>query len=92
MNELEVRMRVHALAKDMIDDFMLRNEISATAMVDALNSILVSLYPKAQGEMLRAIDMDAAAKAQQQAKEVNQAEQKPLPRRRKLNNGSKILC
>ena len=79
MNELEVRMRVHALAKDMIDDFMLRNEISATAMVDALNSILVSLYPKVQGEMLRAIDMDAAAKAQKQAQEVNQAEQKVTP-------------
>lgn len=92
MNEFEVRVRVHALAKDMIDDFMLRNEISATAMVDALNSILVSLYPKVQGEMLRAIDMDAAAKAQKQAQEVNQAEQKPLPKRRKLNNGSKILC
>lgn len=84
MNELEVRMRVHALAKDMIDDFMLRNEISATAMVDALNSILVSLYPKAQGEMLRAIDMDAAAKAQQQAQEVNQAEQKATPKEKEV--------
>lgn len=84
MNELEVRMRVHALAKDMIDDFMLRNEISATAMVDALNSILVSLYPKVQGEMLRAIDMDAAAKAQQQAKEVNQAEQKVTPKEKEV--------
>lgn len=84
MNELEVRMRVHALAKDMIDDFMLRNEISATAMVDALNSILVSLYPKVQGEMLRAIDMDAAAKAQQQAQEVNQAEQKTTPKEKEV--------
>lgn len=84
MNELEVRMRVHALAKDMIDDFMLRNEISATAMVDALNSILVSLYPKAQGEMLRAIDMDAAAKVQQQAQEVNQAEQKATPKEKEV--------
>ena len=84
MNELEVRMRVHALAKDMIDDFMLRNEISATAMVDALNSILVSLYPKAQGEMLRAIDMEAAAKAQQQAQEVNQAEQKATPKEKEV--------
>jgi hypothetical protein len=84
MNELEVRMRVHALAKDMIDDFMVRNEISATAMVDALNSILVSLYPKAQGEMLRAIDMDAAAKAQQQAQEVNQAEQKATPKEKEV--------
>lgn len=84
MNELEVRMRVHALAKDMIDDFMLRNEISATAMVDALNSVLVSLYPKVQGEMLRAIDMDAAAKAQQQAKEVNQAEQKATPKEKEV--------
>lgn len=84
MNELEVRMRVHALAKDMIDDFMLRNQISATAMVDALNSILVSLYPKVQGEMLRAIDMDAAAKAQQQAQEVNQAEQKATPKEKEV--------
>ena len=84
MNELEVRMRVHALAKDMIDDFMLRNEISATAMVDALNSVLVSLYPKVQGEMLRAIDMDAAAKAKQQAQEVNQAEQKVTPKEKEV--------
>ena len=84
MNELEVRMRVHALAKDMIDDFMLKNGVSATAMVDALNSILVSLYPKAQGEMLRAIDMDAAAKAQQQEQEVNQAEQKATPKEKEV--------
>ena len=84
MNELEVRMRVHALAKDMIDDFMLRNEISATAMVDALNSVLVSLYPKVQGEMLRAVDMDAAAKAQQQAQEVNQSEQKATPKEKEV--------
>lgn len=84
MNELEVRMRVHALAKDMIDDFMLKNGISATAMVDALNSVLVSLYPKVQGEMLRAIDMDAAAKAQQQAQEVNQAEQKATPKEKEV--------
>lgn len=84
MNELEVRMRVHALAKDMIDDFMVRNEISATVMVDALNSILVSLYPKVQGEMLRAVDMDAAAKAQQQAQEINQAEQKATPKEKEV--------
>ena len=84
MNELEVRMRVHALAKDMIDDFMARNNISATAMVDALNSVLVGLYPKAQGEMLRAIDIDAAAKAQQQAQEVNQAEQKATPKEKEV--------
>lgn len=84
MNELEVRMRVHALAKDMIDDFMARNEISATAMVDALNSVLVSLYPKVQGEMLRAVDMDAAAKAQQQTQEVNQVEQKATPKEKEV--------
>lgn len=84
MNELEIRMRVHALAKDMIDDFMARNNISATAMVDALNSVLVGLYPKAQGEMLRAIDIDAAAKAQQQAQEVNQAEQKATPKEKEV--------
>lgn len=84
MNELEVRMRVHALAKDMIYDFMAKNGVSATIMVDALNSVLVGLYPIVQGEMLRAIDMDTAAKAQQQAQEVNQAEQKATPKEKEV--------
>nr|DAF87485.1 MAG TPA: hypothetical protein [Siphoviridae sp. ctnPP24] len=88
MNELEVRMRVQALAKDMIDDFMARNGVSATAMVDALNSVLVGLYPKVQSEMLRAADMDAAAKAQQQAQQqaqiVNPAEQKATPKEKEV--------
>ena len=84
MNELEVRMRVHALAKDMIYDFMAKNGIGATVMVDALNSVLVGLYPIVQGEMLRAIDMDAAAKAQQQTQEVNQVEQKATPKEKEV--------
>lgn len=84
MNELEVRMRVHALAKDMIYDFMAKNGIGATVMVDALNSVLVGLYPLAQGEMLRAIDMETAANAQQQAQEVNQAEQKATPKEKEV--------
>nr|DAW77260.1 MAG TPA: Putative prokaryotic signal transducing protein [Caudoviricetes sp.] len=84
MNELEVRMRVHALAKDMIYDFMAKNGIGATVMVDALNSVLVGLYPLAQGEMLRAIDMETAAKAQQQVQEINQAEQKATPKEKEV--------
>lgn len=84
MNELEVRMRVYTLAKDMIYDFMAKNGIGATVMVDALNSVLVGLYPLAQGEMLRAIDMETAAKAQQQAREVNQAEQKATPKEKEV--------
>lgn len=84
MNELEVRMRVHALAKDMIYDFMAKNGIGATVMVDALNSVLVGLYPLAQGEMLRAIDMETAAKAQQQVQEINQAEQKATPEEKEV--------
>ena len=84
MNELEVRMRVHALAKDMIYDFMAKNGIGATVMVDALNSVLVGLYPLAHGEMLRAIDMETAAKAQQQVQEINQAEQKATPKEKEV--------
>lgn len=84
MNKLEVRMRVHALAKDMIYDFMAKNGIGATVMVDALNSVLVGLYPLAQGEMLRAIDMETAAKAQQQVQEINQAEQKATPKEKEV--------
>lgn len=84
MNELEVRMRVHALAKDMIYDFMAKNGVGATVMVDALNSVLVGLYPLAQGEMLRAIDMETASKAQQQAQAVNQAEQEATPKEKEV--------
>lgn len=92
MNELEVRMRVHALAKDMIYAFMAKNGIGATVMVDALNSVLVGLYPLAQGEMLRAMDMEDAKKAQQQAQAaaqqqaqvVNQAEQEATPKEKEV--------
>lgn len=84
MNELEVRMRIHALAKNMIYDFMAKNGIGATVMVDALNSVLVGLYPIAQGEMLRAIDMEAAKKAQQQAQAVTQAEQEATPKEKEV--------
>ena len=84
MNELEARMRVHALTKDMIYDFMAKNGVGATVMVDALNSVLVGLYPLAQGEMLRAIDMETAAKAQQQVQEVNQVEQKATPKEKEV--------
>lgn len=84
MNELEVRMRVQTLVKNMIYDLMAKNGISATVMVDALNSVLVGLYPLAQGEMLRAIDVETAAKAQQQAQEVNQAEQKATSKEKEV--------
>lgn len=84
MNELEVRMRVHALVKDMIYDFMAKNGVGATVMVDTLNSVLVGLYPLAQGEMLRAMDMETAANAQQQAQEVNQAEQEATPKEKEV--------
>ena len=68
----------------MIYDFMAKNGIGATVMVDALNSVLVGLYPLAQGEMLRAIDMETAAKAQQQVQEINQAEQKATPKEKEV--------
>lgn len=87
MNELEVRMRIHALVKDMIYDFMAKNGVGAPVMVDALNAVLVGLYPIVQGEMLRAIDMETAAKARQQAQaaeQINPAEQKAAPKEKEV--------
>jgi len=80
MNELEVRMRVHALVKNMVHNFMASNNVSATVMVDALNDVLVELYPMVQSEMLQALD-EANFKAQQEQQNPTQ-ELKATPKKK----------
>lgn len=80
MNELEVRMRVHALVKNMVNGFMVSNQVSATMMVDALNDMLVELYPAVQSEMLQALD-EANFKAQQEQQKPTQ-ELKATPKKK----------
>lgn len=83
MNELEVRMRVHALIKDMVGGFMTANGVSATMMVDALNAMLVDLYPMVQSEMLQAKDESEAQQQQQaQAAQVQTEEPKATPKKK----------
>lgn len=73
MNELETRMRVHALTENMLQNFMSSNGINATQMIDALNAVLVKLYPISITEMLQSID----AQRQQQALAQQDQEESP---------------
>lgn len=74
MNELETRMRVHALTENMLQNFMSSNGISATQMIDALNAVLVKLYPISITEMLQSIDTQ-----RQQAQQLAEQNQKESP-------------
>lgn len=80
MNELETRMRIHALTENMLQNFMSSNGISATQMIDALNAILVKLYPISITEMLQSID-EQKQQAQQlaaQGQEESPTEEKDV--------------
>lgn len=74
MNELETRMRVHALTENMLQNFMSSNGINATQMIDALNAVLVKLYPISITEMLQSIDTQ-----RQQAQQLVEQNQEELP-------------
>ena len=74
MNELETRMRVHALTENMLQNFMSSNGINATQMIDALNAVLVKLYPISITEMLQSIDTQ-----RQQAQQLAQQDQEESP-------------
>lgn len=74
MNELETRMRIHALTENMLQNFMSSNGINATQMIDALNAVLVKLYPISITEMLQSIDTQ-----RQQAQQLVEQNQEELP-------------
>lgn len=74
MNELEIRMRIHALTENMLQNFMSSNGINATQMIDALNAVLVKLYPISITEMLQSIDTQ-----RQQAQQLAEQNQEELP-------------
>lgn len=74
MNELETRMRVHALTENMLQNFMSSNGINATQMIDALNAVLVKLYPISITEMLQSIDTQ-----RQQAQQLAEQNQEESP-------------
>lgn len=74
MNELETRMRIHALTENMLQNFMSSNGINATQMIDALNAVLVKLYPISITEMLQSIDTQ-----RQQAQQFAEQNQEELP-------------
>ena len=74
MNELETRMRVHALTENMLQNFMSSNGINATQMIDALNAVLVKLYPISITEMLQSIDTQ-----RQQAQQLVEQNQEESP-------------
>lgn len=81
MNELETRMRVHALTENMLQNFMSSNGINATQMIDALNAVLVKLYPISITEMLQSIDTQRQQQAQQlaeQSQEESPTEEKDV--------------
>lgn len=82
MNNLETSMRVEAIVKDMLNNFMVQNQVQPSDMVAALNSALVSYYPLVNQELLRSFD-EAKLEEQQKAAVANTAKEvKPQPKQK----------
>ena len=71
MNKMEFRIRSHQMIKQIINQFMQENGVSATEMIDALNETIVELKSIMVAELLNSIDMDRmqATQANQQVEE-----------------------
>lgn len=71
MNKMEFRVRSHQMIKQIINQFMQENGVSATEMIDALNETIVELKSIMVAELLNSIDMDRmqATQANQQVEE-----------------------
>lgn len=55
MNEFETRYRVQLTVENWVNTFMSQNGLPASMMVDALNSVLVSLKDKATQEFIASV-------------------------------------
>lgn len=55
MNEFETRYRVQSTVEGWVNSFMSQNGLPASMMVDALNSVLVSLKDKATQEFIASV-------------------------------------
>lgn len=71
MNKMEFRVRSHQMIKQIINQFMQENGVSATEMIDALNETIVELKSIMVAELLNSMDMDRmqATQASQQVEE-----------------------
>lgn len=71
MNKMEFRVRSHQMIKQIINQFMQENGVSAAEMIDALNETIVELKSIMVAELLNSIDMDRmqATQANQQVEE-----------------------
>jgi len=70
MKELETRMRIQSLTREVISGFMNANHVPPHMMVDALNSVLVELQTAAITQVLAERDTE-----EQQAREAQMVAQ-----------------
>lgn len=55
MNEFETRYRVQSTVENWLNTFMNQNNLPASMMVDAVNSVLVQLKDKATQEFIASV-------------------------------------
>jgi hypothetical protein len=75
MNELEIKMRTNILVRNMVENFMTQNNLSASAVIDALNAEIANLYPRMQQEYFAAVDEQRQLAAQEQQKKEGESEE-----------------
>lgn len=75
MNELEIKMRTNILVRNMVENFMTQNNLSASTVIDALNTEIANLYPRMQQEYFAAVDEQRQLVAQEQQEKEGESEE-----------------
>lgn len=65
MNELELKLRVRAMTKSWVNDFMSANSIPASIMTDALTAVLSELKDDVMREFIESISVPQSIPAQE---------------------------
>lgn len=70
MNEFEMRVRIQGAFHEIVEKFMVQNNLSATVMEDAMNATMVWLKDLSMKELVLA--MNAQPETSSQEEEENQ--------------------
>lgn len=71
MNEFEMRVRIQGAFHEIVEKFMVQNNLSATVMEDAMNATMVWLKDLSMKELVLAMNAQPETPSQEEEEDQN---------------------
>lgn len=71
MNEFEMRVRIQGAFHEIVEKFMVQNNLSATVMEDAMNATMVWLKDLSMKELVLAMNTQPETPSQEEEEDQN---------------------